>query len=154
VRDRPTAEEIAQNAFVRLAQKINQFDERRPFGPWFLRSVVNDALMHLRKQKRQLSLDAMTNEAAPAMLEYLTDPHPNPEALAVTAETRRAVWEALAQLAPEQRAAIVGRYYLGLSEAEMSDHLQRPRGTVKWLLHAGRERLRHLLSPAKEREYL
>jgi RNA polymerase sigma-70 factor (ECF subfamily) len=154
VRDRPTAEEIVQNAFVRLAQKINQFDARRPFGPWFLRSVVNDALMHLSTQKRQVSLDAMPDEAAPALLEYITDPHPDPEALTVTAETRRSVWEALAQLSPEQRAAIVGRYYLDLSEAEMSAEMQRPAGTVKWLLHAGRERLRHLLSPAKERECL
>jgi DNA-directed RNA polymerase specialized sigma24 family protein len=38
------------------------------------------------------------------------------------------------------------RYYLGYSEAEISAALQRPAGTVKWLLHTARKRLRGLLS--------
>jgi DNA-directed RNA polymerase specialized sigma24 family protein len=40
----------------------------------------------------------------------------------------------------------VQRYYLGYSEAEMSAALQRPAGTVKWLLHTARKRLRGLLA--------
>jgi RNA polymerase sigma-70 factor (ECF subfamily) len=158
VRDRPLAEDIVQNAFVRLPQTIRQFDIARPFAPWFLRCVVNDALKALRKQKRQVSLDAATDADTAAWVDYLTDPCPKPEALAETAETRQAVWDALARLAPEQRAAIVQRYYLGLSEAEMSTEMQRPAGTVKWLLHAAREKLRTLLAahapaaPGKERE--
>lgn len=143
--DRPAAEEIVQSAFVCLPQKIARFDAGRPFGPWFLRLIVNDALMHLRRQKRQVSLDSPANGES-ALVEYLTDPHPDPEALAVTSETRRAVWQALKSLPPEQRAAIVQRYYLDLNEAEMSARMKRPAGTVKWLLHTARKRLAHLLA--------
>ena len=49
-------------------------------------------------------------------------------------------------LAPEQRAAVVARYYVGLSEAETADALRLPLSTVKWRLHAARRQLRVLLS--------
>ncbi len=38
VRDRALAEDIVQSAFVRVFEHIDQFDARRPFGPWFLRT--------------------------------------------------------------------------------------------------------------------
>ncbi len=145
VGDRPLAEDVVQDAFVRLHQTIHQFDEARPFGPWFLRSVVNDALKAAKRQQRQISLDEAERAQAASLIETLTDPHPDPETLAVSAETRREVWQALARLAPEQRVAIVQRYYLGYSEAEMSASLQRPTGTIKWLVHTARRRLRHWL---------
>ena len=147
VRDRDVAEDIVQNAFTRLVNKIGQYDAQRPFGPWFFRGVINDALMFLRKQQHEVSLESDGEEPAPALLEYLRDPHPDPEALVADEETRRSVWAAMAQLSAEQRAAIVQRYYLGMSEAEMSAQMQRPAGTVKWLVHEARKRLRRLLWP-------
>ena len=77
----------------------------------------------------------------------MTDLGPGPEELAVAAATREAVWTALGQLPPAQRAVIVMRYYLELSEAEMADCLACPPGTVKWRLHAARTHLRRLLRP-------
>ena len=44
IRDRALAEDIVQAAFLRAYERIGQFDAGRPFGPWFLRSVVNDAV--------------------------------------------------------------------------------------------------------------
>jgi RNA polymerase sigma factor (sigma-70 family) len=44
VHDRPLAEDVVQMAFVKVAERIHQFDEQRPFSPWFFRIVVNDAL--------------------------------------------------------------------------------------------------------------
>jgi DNA-directed RNA polymerase specialized sigma24 family protein len=49
-------------------------------------------------------------------------------------------------LAPEQRAAVVMRYYLDMSETEMVETTNAPRGTIKWRLHTAREQLRRLLS--------
>jgi RNA polymerase sigma-70 factor (ECF subfamily) len=57
------------------------------------------------------------------------------------------VWAALGTLPVAQRVAVVQRYYLGLSEAEMSVAQACPPNTVKWRLHAARLRLRGLLSP-------
>ena len=60
---------------------------------------------------------------------------------------RSVVNAALGRLPPEQRTAIVLRYYLGLSEADMAGALACPPGTVKRRLHRARARLRKLLDP-------
>jgi DNA-directed RNA polymerase specialized sigma24 family protein len=58
---------------------------------------------------------------------------------------------ALARLPPAARAAVVQRYFLGLSVAEMSTALALPLSTVKWPLYAARERLRALRGQAQAR---
>ena len=65
---------------------------------------------------------------------------------------KQQILEALAKLPPRQRAAIVQRYYLEMTEKEMSDALEAPPGTVKWLLSAARARLRSLLGPERMAE--
>ncbi|HNJ13739.1 MAG TPA: sigma-70 family RNA polymerase sigma factor, partial [Anaerolineales bacterium] len=57
---------------------------------------------------------------------------------------------ALSELSPRQRAAIVQRYYLEMSEKEMAFAMQAAPGTIKWLLNAARDRLRRLLGPKGE----
>jgi len=142
VRDRALAEDIVQAAFLRAYERIGQFNTGRPFGPWFLRSVVNDAVKAAARRERQVPLDDEAGETV-----SLADPAPDPGELAEQAETRQAVWAALGELPPAQRAAVVLRYYLDLSEVELADELACPPGTVKWRLHAARERLRALLRP-------
>lgn len=146
VRDRALAEDIVQAAFLRAYERIGQFDVGRPFGPWFLRSVVNDAVKAAARRERQVPLDDETGEMV-SLADLLADPAPGPGELAEQAETRQAVWATLGELLPAQRAAIVLRYYLGLSEAELADELACPPGTVKWRLHAARKHLRALLRP-------
>lgn len=145
-RDRALAEDVVQAAFLRAYERIDQFDADRPFGPWFLRIVVNDALKATARRERHVSLDeASAGESAVAAL--LRDPNPDPATLAEAEATRRAVWDALGKLPAPQRAAIVMRYYLGLDEAEVAGLQACPPGTVKWRLHAARKRLRTLLAP-------
>lgn len=143
--DRGTAEEVVQEAFLRAYRKINQFDDRRPFGPWFLRSVVNAALKTAVKQKRAESLEEPQNGSRAA--EWLIDPGPGLQEIAETAEVREAIWQAMEQLSPDKRAAVVLRYFLDESENEMIQELNRPRTTVKWWLYAARQRLRQILQP-------
>ncbi len=147
--DLPVAEDIVQEAFLRVFERAAQFDDRRPFAPWFLRIVVNDALKAAARQGRSVSSDLETRgEASIAAL--LPDPGPGPQEMAEQEEVRQKVWEALERLPPEQRAAIVLRHYVGLPEKEIALRVGRPLGTVKWLLHAARKRLRTLLSPLRQ----
>jgi RNA polymerase sigma-70 factor (ECF subfamily) len=141
VSDRRLAEDIVQSAFIRAGERIEQFDDRRSFGPWFLRSVVYDAIKAAKRQKRQVPLD---DEGGEETLDLL-DPAPLPEERAESEETRQVVWRALEHLPPQQRAAIIMRYYLDMSEAEMAARLHSPTGTIKWWLHAARQRLKRLL---------
>ncbi len=62
------------------------------------------------------------------------------------AELEERVWTALQQLSIRQRAVVVMRYYLEMSEQEMSLQMSVPRGTIKSSLNAARERLRSFLS--------
>lgn len=139
--DLPTAEDVVQTVFMKVANKIHQYDDRRPFHSWFLKIVVNDAVKESKRQKRHTSLVEPTDE----MLNWLLDGGPRPEELAESNDLCRAVWSAIQRLAPEQRAVIVQRHFLEMSEAEMAAELQQSSSTIKWWLYTARERLRALL---------
>ena len=144
VRDRALAEDVAQGAFVRAFERIGGFDAGRPFGPWFMKLVLNEAIAVARKRERVASREV---RGAEETLARLADPAAGPHGLAEAGETRRRVWRALEELPPTQRAAIVQRYYLGLSEAEMSERGESPPGTIKRRLHDARTGLSKLLRP-------
>ena len=142
VRDHALAEDVAQEAFVRAYKGIGRFDSGRPFGPWFMRIVVNEAVGAARGRERTVSYEG---DDAGAPVEWLADPAAGPHELAEEAEQRRRVWAALAKLPPAQRAAVVQRYYLGMSEAEMAEGGGQPEGTIKSRLYAARRGLSRLL---------
>lgn len=144
VRDRQLAEDIVCDAFLRSYERIQQFDADRPFAPWFLRMVVNDALKAAERRARHVSLD--TAPEGLSFADLLPDQVAGPDLEAERAELRRDVEAALQSLTPRQRAAIVLYYFVGLSGREIADHLSSPLGTVKRRLHDGRARLRTLLS--------
>ena len=152
VGDRTMAEDITQSAFLKVAIKIHQFKDGRPFRPWFLRIVTNDAIKAAAKAKRHLSLDSTIDSGASP--DWLRDPRPGPEDIAGFAEERRQVWKALEKLAPKDRAVIVSRYYLDMSGPEISQKLSRSIGSVKWSLHAATEHLRSIFSSEKASERL
>ncbi len=146
--DRALAEDIAQNAFIRAGERIAQFDAQRPFGPWFLRGVVNDAIKAAVRQKRMVSLDQDDGEGSPDLI----DPGGLPEDQVETKETAQAIWRALQKLPPNQRAAIIMRYFLDMREDEITAALNGPPGTIHWWLHAARRRLASLLRPLRSSE--
>ena len=147
VRDAALAQDIVQAAFVRFYERIRTYDSTRPFAPYFMRIVVNDALAALRVRHRSQSLDEPDAETEIALEDLLPDPALTPDGVLEQSELRDAVVAALGKLSPEQRAAVVLRYYLGLSEADMAASLDVPPGTVKWRLHAAKKQLRTLLRP-------
>jgi len=140
VHDEQAAEDIAQETFIRVFERIRGFDESRPFGPYLLRSVVNAALDAAQKSsKREQATGDL--ESVEGLLEQAI----TVEAQAGLNALKRDIHHALEQLSPRQRAAVVMRYYLEMSEKEMAESLNAAPGTVKWLLNAARERLRDLL---------
>ena len=148
VYDRPLAEDVAQTAFVKVVERIHQFDEGRPFAPWFYRIVVNDALKAARKQKRHLPLEEF-DEPTEQLAEWLTHPEMQPEPLIEQKETRENILKAIQSLPPDQRAVIVMRYFLDMSETELSTKMERPLSTVKWWLRDARRRLYDLMSNSR-----
>jgi len=142
-RDVPLAEDVVQDAFLQAYRSIRHFDASRPFGPWFLRSVIHAASKAAQKSARQASLDPTAEDAR---LEDLLAADETVEGQVESGEFQRLVWEAMQKLLPRQRAAIVQRYFLDMSEKEIAAELQAAPGTVKWLLYVARDRLRALLT--------
>jgi RNA polymerase sigma-70 factor (ECF subfamily) len=149
VYDRALAEDIAQAAFIKALEKIHQFDEERPFAPWFFRIVVNDSLKAARKQKTIIHLDEESDEPAAQLAKWFIDPHIKPEQVLEQKETRQNILKAIQSLSPEQRAVVVMRYFLEMSEADMVTNMDRPLSTIKWWLREARKRLRKLISSSR-----
>lgn len=145
--DRQLAEDVVQASFIRVVERIGQYDESRPFEPWFIRSVVNAALDTARKNSKLISLDAEDENGAGPAVEWLIDNQPCPQDLIETQELRNAVRHALRKLNSDQRAAIVLRYFLEMNEAEMTNTLNRPTSTIKWWLHEAKKKLKEILHP-------
>jgi RNA polymerase sigma-70 factor, ECF subfamily len=138
------AEDVVQDAFVRFYKKAQQFDERRAFEPYFLSSVVHAALNAVEREKRLTDLPDGDDDTGE--ISILLDRAVQVEDQVQRKQLQHEVFAALRHLSPRQRAAIVQRYYLDMSEKEMSLALSAAPGTVKWLLNAARQKLRDLLS--------
>jgi RNA polymerase sigma-70 factor (ECF subfamily) len=144
VYDRSLAEDVVQTAFVKVAERIQQFDDERPFAPWFFRIVVNDALKLAKKQKRDVSLEGQLDQPTAQLAQWLADPGLQPDQVVGQKETRQIILNAIQTLPPGQRAVIVMRYFLDMSMSDMSAKTGRPLSTIKWWLRDARQRLRSL----------
>ena len=152
VRDQKLAEDIVQDAFIHAAEKIDQFDESKPFAAWFLRGVINVSVKAAKLQKRFVPLDE--DEETSQVADWLVDPDPRPELIVETEETRKLVWKALGELSAEQRSIIIMRHFLEMSETEMTLELDRPLTTIRWRLKTARNNLRKILRPFWNSDYL
>jgi DNA-directed RNA polymerase specialized sigma24 family protein len=56
----PLAEGVVQDVFVCFFEHADRFDETRPFGPLFMRSVVNTALNTNQREKREIAFRRRT----------------------------------------------------------------------------------------------
>ncbi len=125
----------------RYIVSIQSFDPDRSFAAWFMRSVVYAALKAAQKSARRVPYDSEDSwwEGLPAGGESV-------EQQVESSEFQRQLWESMQNLSTRQRAAIVQRYFLDMSEKEIARELEAAPGTVKWLLHTARKNLQALLS--------
>ena len=142
-RDLGLAEDIVQDSFLLVNRSIRNFDSARPFEPWFTRSVINASVKTMQKSARQVEAGEEADESIFAELNSGFD---SVEGQVESIEFQNQVWDAMQKLSPRQRAVIVQRYYLEMSEAEMARESGVAIGTVKWLLNAARQRLRGWLA--------
>jgi RNA polymerase sigma-70 factor, ECF subfamily len=147
--DRALAEDIVRTAFLKVAERVRQFDEERPFGPWFFRIVANDALKAAKHQQRTISLEEGLDESTGHFAQWLVDPESHPERLVEEKEMRQMILEAIQSLPPEQRMVVVMRYFLDTSEVDMSTKMDRPLSTIKWWLREARKHLRNLVGSSQ-----
>ncbi len=135
------ADDAAQDAMLSALVKLDQYDPRRPFGPWLLRIVANAATDRRRRRtvRRVEPLDAA-----------LTAGGPRPDTTAERRALGERLRQALAELPERRRVAVVLFDVEGYSHAEIAAVLGIPEGTVRSEVFHARRRLRALLADWKE----
>ena len=138
-----TAEEIVQDAFLRLWQNAERWEGRARFTTWFYRVLHNQAVDRLRLRRATLvELD-----------ESIEDTRPAPDRLLAREQRGARVRAALDRLPERQRAALVLSHYEGLSQVEAARVLGIGEGALESLLSRARAALRvHLASERDEEE--
>jgi RNA polymerase sigma factor (sigma-70 family) len=131
------AEDAVQEGAVKAYRALGRFRAGRPFRPWFLAIVANEARNRRRSAGRR---ERLTLRAAEDPLSG--DAVPSPEAAILAAEQRAELLAAVEELREEDRLAIACRYFLGLSEEETASALGWRRGTVKSRTSRALDRLR------------
>ncbi|HEX9006259.1 MAG TPA: sigma-70 family RNA polymerase sigma factor [Bacteroidota bacterium] len=137
VNDHHAAEEIAQEAFVRVYESLHAFREEAGFATWLHRIVTNLALNRLKATKRRNEerLDTTVHGALAA-----TDAPAGADT-----DLQEHIERALHELPTLQRAVVILRHMNGLSTKEVGRILQCSEGTVKTHLFRGLEKMREKL---------
>jgi RNA polymerase sigma-70 factor (ECF subfamily) len=144
-RDRETAKDLSQDAFLRAFAKINHFDGRSSFYTWFYRIVVNLCLDHARRRGRVSwqSLDDMGEESGEQ--QQLADMTFAPDQEAMAGEAKRKVDATLEAMPKKQRTAFLLRNHQGLSITDIAQVMKTTEGTVRVYLHRAVAALRQSL---------
>ncbi len=136
--DRHAAEDAAQAAFLMFARKAHKLPEQTNLASWLFHAATNTALNQRRADIRR----ARYEQEAAAMRAASSTPESE-----IWSDVRPLIDELVAALPKRQQDAVILRYLMGKSEADIAAELGCPRGTASaWLsrgLAALREKLRH-----------
>lgn len=144
--DPVAAEDVVQEAFLKLMAGAERIEGRARLATWLYRVAYNASIDRLREQKRLQPVPAEDDDAAVPMPETLVEFRLSPEAMARDAETRAALDEAIAAMTPSLRAVFLLRDVEGLSTAEAAEALGITENNLKVRLHRARLALRERLS--------
>lgn len=138
------AEDLAQETFVKAFRSLAAFDTTRRLSSWLFRIAHNTAIDAMRRNRpAQAALDPGT----PALLDAAPEPAMPPEPDPIEQrELGHALEAAMAELRPDQRAAIVLRYENGLSFDEIGTVLGVPEVTARSHVHRARKELARRLT--------
>ena len=155
VGNRPDAEEVVQEAFLRAYQKLRQFEARSNFGTWVYRIAANYAIDRMRQRKKEESKREMPAMSADGVTERdrmneVADAAPNPERLTQSVELRKKMEEALGTLTQAERTAFVMRHWEGCGIEEIAAVLRSNSSATKNTVFRAVQKLRRLLEPFVE----
>lgn len=144
VRNSAAAEDLVQETFLRIWNRMPAFDqERGALGPWVLTVARNRAIDYLRSADGRMSAGALD-------LDRLEHPgqFSDFDNRALSLDRARMLKEAFEKLTPNQKTVIELAYYEGLSQTEMADRMQQPLGTIKTWVRSALKVLREQLTEA------
>ena len=128
------AEDLAQEVFLRAWQKLDRFDDQRPFAPWLFTLAANLGRDFLRRRNQ-------TRETAGDDSPDTIDPAPPPDSALLGTEQRASLEAGILGLPAELREPLLLHYELDWPLAAVAAHLGIKEGAVKTRLHRARRLL-------------
>jgi RNA polymerase sigma-70 factor (ECF subfamily) len=145
------AEDLTQEVFLKMYRNLASFDPGRGgFGTWLTtltRNLLVDNYRRRRMDRASDSLDESIDgeEDGPTRVERLADSRPGQEHHVAGLELQAQVQQALAQVSPELREAVILRDLEDMDYKDIAEVLGVPQGTVKSRISRGRSELARLL---------
>lgn len=144
VRNSAAAEDLVQETFLRVWNRMQAFDqERGALGPWVLAVARNRAIDYLRSADGKMSAGALELDRLEHPARFCDF-----EDRALSLDRARRLKDAFEKLTPHQKTVVELAYYEGLSQTEMAERLQQPLGTVKTWVRSALKILREQLTEA------
>ena len=155
VRDRETAEDLAQDTFIKVLNHIDKYRPEFKLSSWLFKIANNVAIDHLRKRHLDtISIDGSPHAMSAAEVEATSfDVVARQESALDEMQAKElgsAIERAIQRLRPEYRSCIMLRHVEGRSYEEIAATLDLPLGTVKTYIHRARHQLRDALEGLRE----
>jgi RNA polymerase sigma-70 factor (ECF subfamily) len=144
VRESSTAEDLVQETFLRVWNRIQAFEPSRgALGPWLLAIARNRAIDHVRSSASRIDRNSFELDVRehPSLFVDMQREVEN-------TDHARVIRAAIAKLNPNQQKVIELAYYEGLSQTEMAERMGQPLGTIKTWVRAALGVLREELGRA------
>lgn len=136
------AEELAQDVFVKVYQKLDGFRGDAQFKSWLFRIAYNAALDY----RSRLSFRATHQSEEVLAMTPNESRESNPFQITVDAAQKSAIQSAMSRLPDLYRSVLHLYYWMGLTIPEVSETLSVPEGTVKSYMYRARTKLHEILS--------
>jgi len=155
VRDSATAEDLAQDTFIKVLNHIDKYRSEFKLSSWLFKIANNVAIDHLRRRQiATISMSGSPHAATASEVEATSfDVASDDESALDEMESKElgsAIEKAIARLRPEYRSCILLRHVEDRSYEEIAATLDLPLGTVKTYIHRARQQLRESLEPLRE----
>ena len=138
--DDSDAKDVAQEAFVKAYMALASFQPDKPFRPWLMRIVINEARNARKAAQRRWALTARYAESLSG-----SDATQSPESAVLGQERQGQLLQAIGRLKDQDQAAIHMRYFLEFSGAEIAQTLGCRPGTVRSRISRATRRLRDII---------
>ncbi len=155
VRDRALAEDLAQEAFLRVYQARERYQPEARFTTWLYRIATNLALNAIRDRKSdpvlpETAMAEPDGDGSASLLERAADGRPTAEEQMAESDRQRLIREAIETLPEKQRAAVILHKYQDVDYRQIASILKVSESAVKSLLFRAYESLRVRLEPLLE----
>lgn len=156
LRSPSAAEDITQEAFLKVVRSASEFKHEARFATWLYTIARNLCIDHARKARfrQHASLDAPANDApeAPPLNQRVADQHPSADVdrAVSSSEVGACIVRALDSLPDDQREVFLLREVANLPFKEIAEVIGTNENTVKSRMRYALERLREALSEFEE----